>query len=439
MSCFLILISSIYLLPAQSGQEIRLPDLKAKVAALVARLSAPALEDREEAERQLLELGPQALDVLRESEELSSPEARLRLERVRRQLEIRLASRAIEGASVNVPAGVSVWQAVKEIENQTANRIVFETLEAEQLAKRVVVPGSALPKYFWPLLDRLAEACGLEVTSAPKESAVLLRLASPTFVDKIGASRNYVSYAGPLRCRVLQCLKSDRGSTPGDPQDLLVRLQLLWEPRIRPIVFYWVGGMFRGRDARGRELHAAAGEGTREVPALATQCGIEILARLELPAVDEVERLGGLEGRVVAVVAGEAIPVRFPLAQLCPQLQRIGDATVVLQNINATNTQTAISLRVVYGQAYTAFESHRAWFYQFRPWLALPGGKIVPPTAIEPQIQRENEVALVFRFPPISAENGGELIWEIPGAIAREEYTLRWESIPVNPADLTTP
>lgn len=428
MTYWVVAASILSLLVTGEAGEIGATQLEGEVRRLVAQLDAPVLHEREAAERKLLELGPQVLGFLPDPEELPSEEGRLRLARIRQQLELQLARSTAEPSTVEIVGQLSVWEALQQLEIQTGNAIEWENAQAERLAKGPAASGTGLPKFFWPAMDHLANAAGLEVAPSDHSAAVAVRVASsPT-----GPVAGEVAYAGPLRCRILSCTL--REDIDAGKRELLVRLQLLWEPRLRPIVFYWLGSQFRGYDSRGSELRAASGEGTREVPVLARSCGTSILGRLEMPGEPPLQKIDRLEGRLVAVIAGEAIPVRFPLGKLCPQVRRLGDATVILQNVNTAGNQTLVSLRAIYTKAFTAFESHRAWFYEYRPWIARPGGETVRPVAIEPQFQREQDVAVLFRFPSFALDQGGEIVWPIPPAIIREEFTLRWENIPVSPA-----
>jgi hypothetical protein len=128
------------------------------VAPLVAGLDAPAKADRDEAERQLLTLGPAVLDSLPEPNDRMPAETRLRLARIRSQLERARADASVEASHVTLVGDkLPLNEVLAGLEKQTGNHIIdFRPQFGEQVQNRPIsVKFHNTP--FWTALDEVLD------------------------------------------------------------------------------------------------------------------------------------------------------------------------------------------------------------------------------------------------------------------------------------------
>jgi hypothetical protein len=392
---------------------------------LVKQLDAPTLADREEAERKLLELGSAVLEFLPGDEGVSSPEARFRLRRVREKLLLQLGKRMLEPSLVTVAEGVSISEALQQISLQSRNpvRFVFADEGTQLRAAEVRLPHSIDGEPFWKCLDKLLAAGGFSASFFAGESTIEIR-------EGLGGwtpSWKSVCYVGPFRLEIVRVLLADAEPSV-KVRELTLWAQVAWEPRLRPIVLYWLGEKFDAETTTGRRVRAAPGERTREIQPIGQGFFVEVPIRLVAEeGVGDTLRI--VRGVLAGVFPGPKVTFSFRLQDRMPQAYRQGDATAILEAITPLADRIVARLRAAYGQAFTAFESHRGWFYENRPVISLPQQGEVAPGNIEPVLQMPNQVALQVEFPDLAEVGEAKLLWDIPAAILREEFVIQFQGV----------
>ncbi len=400
----------------------------AEVNLLVERLDAPNLADRQEAERRLLQLGPDFLKFLPDPHEVVSSEARVRLQRVREKLLVELGRRMLRPSLVSLSAGTSISNGLREISLQSGNFLRFRfgdksaQLRSEEL--RVVRPIERQP--FWQCLDELLTAGGLSASFVPGENIIELRLLTPPGIP----FKRPVCYSGPFRFEIVRSMVADSQGT-AETREVTLWIRVAWEPRLRPIVLYWLGDKFEAESAPGGLLWAAAGERTREVQPMRGGCFVELPIRLRAEEVPG-HSLRVLRGSLVGLFPGPEMTFTFALQEPAPQIHREGDVTVIFEGISVLNDRIQARLRAAYGQPFTAFESHRGWFYDYLPKARLPQGEELAPLRIEPILQLPNQVAMAMDLPILTGGEGLKLLWKIPAAILREEFAIEFRDVPLS-------
>jgi len=411
--------------PSLGGKE---DEIAAEVTSLVERLDAPNLADRQEAERRLLELGPAVLEVLPGPHEVVSSEARVRLQRVREKLLVELGRQMLQPSSVSLPEGTRIADAFRQISLQSGNPLWVNFGEEGARLKAEEI-GLARPmdrQTFWKCFDQLLTAGGLSASFVPGENRIELSLFSPAGIPL----KRPVSYSGPFRLEIVRFLLADSEGSP-KTREITLWIRMAWEPRLRPIVLYWLGDKFEAESAAGRMLQAAPGERTREVQPMHGRFFVELPIRLRAEEVPG-HSLKVVRGSFVALFPGPEVTFAFGLQEPAPQIHREGDATVIFEGISVFNDRIQARLRAAYGQPFTAFESHRGWFYDYLPKARLPEGEELAPLRIEPILQLPNQVALAVDLPILTGGERIKLLWKIPAAILREEFAIEFRDVPLN-------
>jgi hypothetical protein len=151
-----------------SSVERSTQELTGRVEALIRQLNADTQRKREEAQRALVELGPEILPLLPDPKAGGlSAEQRRRLQAIREKLQASQLQRLFAATCVTVQKGTySVAELLEQIRLQTGN----EVLDArggqgeELLSQKVEVEWQQLP--FWRALDELCAKAGLTVSSS---------------------------------------------------------------------------------------------------------------------------------------------------------------------------------------------------------------------------------------------------------------------------------
>ncbi len=115
------------------------------VRKLIRELNSKNLKDRDEAEKNLIAMGPAALGFLPEVDANTSGEMKVRLQRIRQQMQSKNIETFFEHSKVTLSGKMKLTEAIEAIMKQTGNKIV---LSAKKFSK--------IPKSNWMKTNRLS-------------------------------------------------------------------------------------------------------------------------------------------------------------------------------------------------------------------------------------------------------------------------------------------
>ncbi|MFM8218651.1 MAG: hypothetical protein ACKOJF_06985, partial [Planctomycetaceae bacterium] len=116
------------------------------------RLESPRRQVRDEAERELLELGPAVLPLLPDRRDLATESVRGVVARVKPLLQERAARGATRASKLEMKGQRTLREWCAEVLRQTGNRVVCDTLsQADQ--DRLLGVESPLEGDFWPVWE----------------------------------------------------------------------------------------------------------------------------------------------------------------------------------------------------------------------------------------------------------------------------------------------
>jgi hypothetical protein len=145
--------------------------LKQRVESLSKELDADKEQQRDAAEKALLEIGPDALEFLPQTDDLSSEEWTMRIERIRARFIEDSTLDFHEPSMVNIQGSLSVFEALEAIQKQTRNPIglePFRSQEAFQEKFDFAIKGVT----FWEAIDEVLEKIDWQII--PRDGAGLL-------------------------------------------------------------------------------------------------------------------------------------------------------------------------------------------------------------------------------------------------------------------------
>ena len=163
-------------------------------------------------------------------------EVRLRLERIRKQIETEQSSNVLAASRLTLSAeAMELGKLFEQIHEQTGNRLSDHRGQFNQTATPRYVTIELDDEPFWQAFDKILDTAGMTVypfSGDPFSDELALAVID---CEKEALPRaEDASYAGPFRIQAVNVVARRNLRTP-DQQVLRVELEIAWEPRLRPI------------------------------------------------------------------------------------------------------------------------------------------------------------------------------------------------------------
>ncbi len=409
---------------------------------LVADLDAPEKARRDDAEQQLLDLGPAVLDMLPQITDQMPAETRLRLGRVRAQLEKRRAEQSVLASHVTLPQGTMPLSKVfKAFEEQTGNKIVDYRGNFGEATSDPTVDVDFSRTPFWEAFDRVLDQVGLTTYGYPDPQEVPSGIAVVARTEGQRPRVGRGAYAGAFRIEPVE-FDAHRDLRDPENQTLQLLVEVAWEPRLRPIVIMQAADAVQAVDDRGQPIHAADEGNELEIPVNPGSNSVELPLHFRLPP-REVQRFASLRGRLSALVPGKMEAFRFSkLDQLARRNatqqraieQKKADVTVVLERVARSRDNPDIwecYVRVLFEETSGALESHRGWVLNNEAFLERDKERI-PYGGLNTTLQTETEVGVVYLFDLPEGLKNCTFVYMAPAAVVSTpvDYELRDLELP---------
>ncbi len=197
----------------------------AEVRKVLRQLESDKAAERDAAEKRLIEIGPAVVAFLPEVTSSTSGEMKIRLERIRKELQSSKIETFFEPTLVTLSGTMPLAEALAAISKQTGNKITFERPDAIP-SKEVEVKADKQP--FWEVLDDIMIQSSLRLNTYSSTQGIVL------MPDDSALPGPEPYFNGPFQVSVIstQASKQFYGRVDGQ---LDVSLQVAWEPRLKPI------------------------------------------------------------------------------------------------------------------------------------------------------------------------------------------------------------
>lgn len=445
---FLTVMCLLALLSGNSalGAADRQPPREEKIERLIRQLDADTAALRDQAEQALLELVPARDDEASEAllRKLSSldervpEEVRLRLARIVQQVATRLANRTVAPTRMTLAAEqLDLGQLLSQIDRQTGNRLVDyrESFGQDHGPRAVTVAIDDQP--FWPALDRILDAAGLDLYPFSGAAGLAVVEREPGAMPRQARARNgQVCYAGSFRIEAVK-VACQRNLRQTRQDSLRVELEIAWEPRLRPISLSQPASKLSAVDRGGAPFTVASPRASLDVEVPSGSHAIELTVPLVLPQGPSanIARLGG---QLTALVPGKSVEFRFdhlPAGNGPPKApargQQQGGVTVTLDRVRRNHELWEIHMRLRVDGPVDALESHRGWVFQNLTYLEDRQGEVVDHAGFETVRQTDEEIGLAYFFDlPDSIENY-TWIYRTPASIVRVPVPYELRDLPL--------
>lgn len=420
------LLLAVLLTDAKSPPDAAEDEVRTAVDRWIKQLDASALADRSRAERELLDLGPRILPLLPPKELIRGVSTREAVQRIRFQLQRRLAQESARPSRVTVSGEYRLDDLLAEITSQTANPVqLAEDIPASAKMARAWTLDDLT---FWDTIDEICDAAHLAPTSHP-ENDVLLLAAAPA-----NQRQPVICRTGVLRAVIRE---ASRQPVAGDPTRMLIRLQgeLAFEPRLRPLFVHFKAGDFSAADPDGKPIENWNPQARYELPMAGASRRTHLIWDFVAPA-NAVPKSLTMKGRLLVQLAAATEPIRFDeLATNKEILRRRGGVSVRLHQTEFAEAESAtrsakVKITVSYDAGGPAFESHRTWVYHNSAWIEQ-GKRRFPFTDFDTLQQTDGSVQLEYRFKNLPHGDGLKFVYEAPTLLLDVPFDVEFEEVEI--------
>lgn len=396
-------------------------ELKANVLEWVDELDASSLTARKEAERLLIEAGPDAIEYLPDSRPGFSIEAAERLKRVRETLMAMRTEQEVSSlsATVRLSDAKTLGEALEAISRDSG--VEFEHRADESLAITAV----STPLPFWHALDLVLDQAGLDINFYGGGRGTLQlvprRPDRPSRVDS-------AAYAGVYRIEPTS-VTARRSLNQPNLSGLNVGVEISWEPRVTPI------GLTIPVQQLKAELDddaSLAPQESGETIDIATNSEIafsEFYLPLKLPG-GQPGKIDALSGVIRALLPGKRQTFELALAQVNSR-QTIDAMTVQIESIRKNGPLHEIRLGIELQDAGRSLESHRHWIFENEAFVRRPDGSRADHLGYEVYRQTESGVGIGYLFDLGDNLQDFFFLYQSPTAVVPNEVPFVIQDIPL--------
>jgi hypothetical protein len=411
---------------ADTDREAAQKKLEEEVGRLINRYVRGNLEQKQQVIQELLDKGPDILEVLPPIDDATSADRKQLLSAVRPKLEKQLAENSAKPTLITLKGEMPLSQAIAALQKQSGNAIVDQREEAPDATIKVDV--SKIP--FWQALDGVLDVAGLTTNLYADQPGVAIMMRPE---GELPLSARRVAYSGPFRIEATNVL-ARRSLRASERQLMQLSLEVAWEPRLSPINVRLPLADLKVIDDQGAPI-PVGGEGTSESDVTPGTFGKELTVPLTLPGRD-VKKIASLKGNMEVMVPGRTATFKFEKlkrgdADLKTPLARQGHSgvQVVLHRIvqNGDVWQVGIVLR--FESAEGALASHRGWYFNNETYLLDAKGERIEHNGYELYRRTENEAGIAYSYDLEKGPEGLTLVYKTPSLIMNLPVTFEIKDI----------
>jgi hypothetical protein len=410
------------LLLAQVDATANTDELRASVNKLVQQMDAPALADREAAEKDLLALGPKILELLPPENPRMRAEQKLRLTRVREGLQKTLVEAFTKPTSVTLDVkDTPVSEVLAELEKQTGNKTTDYRPQFGQPSDDPKISVSFKETSYWEALDTVLDAANLTVYSYAGGNELPIVAPMDTDVPR----RKLATYDGPFRFEPVYT-EARRDYRKADGGVLKLHLELSWEPRLTPVLMTIPVASLQAKDERGNALSPQDTQPEYEIPVQPETSVAELEFALNPPERD-VRQIASVEAEVTMLILGQKHVFEFDeLREQLKAERRFGPVTVFVDDIRKFDEGIwRVFLRASYDEASGALQSHLGWVLRNEAAMVDSRGNRVVSQDYELTSQGQSEVGIAYFFALEGNLEDHTLTYTSPAAVIRQPVKIR--------------
>jgi hypothetical protein len=375
---------------------------------------------RDQAEARLMKLGPSILEHLPAVSEKSSDEWKMRVDRIRTQLETIESESFFEAKLVTLQGALSAEAALTQLMKQTGNEIALTGIP--DLNRSIQVDFLKVP--YWEAFDELLDQ--LELTIAGGDGAAL-RFASRKVEAPLRSAAGF--YSGVFRIEPVLVQKSSQLSDP-TLDSLRIELQVAWEPRLIPVMVKFDLNSMQIQCDDGQILKPLEnGQEVEFVPTGGAQMVIPLA--FDLPK-REAKRIKKLSGEIAISVPGRLASVEFSdLLTAEKKSSSIGALQVVLEKARKNRDIYQVLLGVTVKSGPQTSESFRGWTNLNEAYLLTSKDVKIDNVGWSTTRMTGTEIGLSYLFDHEPGLDDCRLVYRAPAILAQQILEFELKDIPL--------
>lgn len=392
----------------QPRESINLPEVRR----LIRGLTSDQLSERDAAEKQLLQIGAAVLPFLPEISSSTSGELKVRLQRLRSQLQTSQISSFFAASRLSLSGKMPLLAALEKVSQQSGNRIHVENSTAYANTEIDLV---ADQQPFWQVMDQILAQAELHINAFSSQEGISLA----ANLNGSPIPSPLPSIEGPFQLQVLSVQTSKQfGSQLAGQLD--VALQLNWEPRLKPIYVQLPMNKMKASAEDGSEQLATNPQASPEIPLNSAGCSAQIDLQLTRPP-RSARKLATISGELVVAVPSEKhkfVFERFTSGKR--QSEKFGEVTVTLESARRNGSVYEVRILTEFQETQGALDSFRGWILSNRAYLLDRQQQPLQNVGFQSYAVTNNAVGMAFLFQINGEPNEYMLIYESPGLITRQ-------------------
>ncbi len=325
----------------------------------------------------------------------------------------------IAASLVSIEGTLSLEDALKALEDQSGNRVLdYRDRFGDASPLEVTLHAEKQP--FWSVIDTILHKKALALYPFTGEPNTVAVVADP---NRVGQA--IVSYDRVLRVEATK-LFAVRDLRDPFQTGLRLSLDLVWEPRLKPILVKHHLDKFEAIDDLDQVLRSTT-KGQIESPVLSGVAGVESTIPMELPS-REASRLKSVRGESEIFIPGDSIKLEIKDLAKVPQEVRHDHVVLRLDRVERSAELLDIQVTIKYEGGAEAFQSHYGWMFDNPAILRNADGKTVEPVGVETLFQRDSEFGLAYKF-ELQEVTGSTFEYQTPVSIQAIPFQFEFHDV----------
>jgi hypothetical protein len=409
-----------------------------RVDMLRQQLESPSIPQRDEAQKELLELGIRVLDHLDPAEPTAASDVIQRISKVRTELEKIVAKVATQSSRATISGKMTVGEALAALKKQTKNDVAL-TESTSDIFRNRTVDLKIENGTFWTALNNIAQQGGIMVApyaaNAGQIRLVPTQFAMQQAVDpkanEAGLTPNLPPQciSGIFEVSVTQVIASRNLVNP-QLNYCNISTVVRWEPRITPISIQLPAASVKATDDQNQPINITNSQAVFYGTVQSEIAEIEFFIPIELTD-RTTKKIKTLTGTGEAVIAGRVETFRFKkLGRLKDGYQQTrAGATVTYQGMEKNEQLFGVAIKLGFDAQQNALESYHSWVYDNKIYLEDEKGIQTVPIAYDGIGQTENEITVRYYFD--TDPSAMNLVYQTPASIVKVPIKIELTEIPL--------
>ena len=394
--------------------------LEKKVAKLSSDLDSPKQAIRDQAEGELVALGPVIIEFLPPIGADASAEWKMRIDRLRDTLEKLEMHEFTMPSTVTLNGSMTGRQALTKIAEETGNTISLG--DAPNLDRDVLTDFDATP--FWEAFDEVVDQLELTVSGGDGENIQLVPRAANAPL-RIAAA----GYSGVFRIEPLTVQKTFQLQDPAQ-STLQIQVLLSWEPRLAPVFVKFPMEAMELICDDGQVLQSKMNaQETEFVPAGGSQ--LQVALNFVLPE-RKAKKILRWNGKVLVSIPGKPATLEFDeLMKEGKKTATVGNLKVVLEKARKNRDIYEVLVGISLNSTDQTAEAFRGWTNTHEAFLMDKDNKRLEHVGWSTTRMNDKEIGLSYLFDIAKGLEGCKFMYRAPGSVVDQTAEFALEDVPL--------